>query len=152
MVRFHCQTMVVRNYPVLSAALNGAIGVGVRVQQKGSGHPCKQVSSHLIHVCLKCASFNVKFRHRDTVVHKVQRNLYRILDLNMDIIFVFIGCVYECLQLGLREAEWNPARKSQEVPPGAENPDRQGQHVTAAALTGKQDINTVRATQSSTAT
>lgn len=66
--------------------------------------------------------------------------------------FVFIGCVYECLHLGLREAERNPAGKSQEVPPGAENADGQGQHVTAAALTGKQDISTARATQSSTAT
>lgn len=40
--------------------------------------------------------------------------------------------------LGLGEAERDPAGKSQEVPPGAENPVRSGQRATATAHTGKQ--------------
>ena len=38
--------------------------------------------------------------------------------------------------LGPGEAEWDPAGKSEELPPGSEGPVRTGQHATGAAHTG----------------
>lgn len=49
--------------------------------------------------------------------------------------------VYVYPPSGLGEAEWNPARESEEVPPGAEDLDRQGQPAAAAALAGTQNNN-----------